>query len=189
MLTLPCSAAFVWAVSERDDQDELSSGWLRVLDSECALLHFPPISPCSWPSSLPSYLKLFSISPHCPADFGEISLLTEHFISRQVYCWEVNHVTSQMVLMVKNSIANAGDTRDAGSISGSGRCPGEGNGNPLLYSCLENPMDRGAWQATVHRAAELDTTKVSWHVHARSHTHPFVLLTCDLLTTPFKKKI
>ena len=143
MLTLPCSAAFVWAVSERDDQDELSSGWLQVLDSECALLHFPPISPCSWPLSLPSYLKLFSISPHCPADFGEVSLLTEHFISRQVYCWEVNHVTSQMVLVVKNSIANAGDMRDAGSISGSGRCPGGGSDNPLTYSRLGNPMDRG----------------------------------------------
>ena len=52
--------------------------------------------------------------------------------------------------MVKNSPAKAGDTRDAGSILGSGRCPGEINGNPLLYSCLENPMNRGAWQATVH---------------------------------------
>ena len=83
----------------------------------------------------------------------------------------MNHVTSQMVLVVKNSIANAGDTRDEGSISGSGRSPGEGNGNPLLYSCLENPMDRGAWQAIVHRAAELDTTEVSWCTCARAHTH------------------
>ena len=52
--------------------------------------------------------------------------------------------------VVKNSPAKAGDTRDAGSILGSGRCPGEINGNPLLYSCLENPTNRGAWQATVH---------------------------------------
>ena len=52
-----------------------------------------------------------------------------------------------MVLVVKNLLANAGD---AGSISGLGRCPGGGNGNPLQYSCLENRMDRGAWQATVH---------------------------------------
>ena len=50
--------------------------------------------------------------------------------------------------MVKNLPANAGD---AGSIPGSGRSPGEGNGNPLQYSCLRNPMDGGAWQATVHR--------------------------------------
>ena len=51
---------------------------------------------------------------------------------------------------VKNLPDNIGDTRDAGSIPGSGRSPGEGNGNLLQYSCLENPMDRGAWQATVH---------------------------------------
>ena len=52
--------------------------------------------------------------------------------------------------MVKNPSANAGDTGDVGLISGSGRSPGEGNGNPRLYSCLGNPMDRGAWWATVY---------------------------------------
>ena len=51
--------------------------------------------------------------------------------------------------MVKNPPANAGDIRDADSIPGSGRSPGEGNGNPLQYSCLENSMDRGARWATV----------------------------------------
>ena len=51
---------------------------------------------------------------------------------------------------VVKSLANAGDTRGAGLIAGSGRYPGRGNGNPLQYSCLGNPMDRGAWQATVH---------------------------------------
>ena len=53
--------------------------------------------------------------------------------------------------MIKNLPANAGDTD---SIPGSGRSPGEANGNPLQYSCLENPMDRGAWQATVHRVTK-----------------------------------
>ena len=57
---------------------------------------------------------------------------------------------SQVALVVKNPPANAGDVRDVGSIPGSGRSPGEGNGNLLQYSCLENTMDRGAWQATVH---------------------------------------
>ena len=51
----------------------------------------------------------------------------------------------------KESAYNAGDTRDSGAIPRLRRFPGEGNGNPLQYSCLENPMDRGAWQATVHR--------------------------------------
>ena len=57
---------------------------------------------------------------------------------------------TKVVLVVKNPPANAGDTRNTGSIPGSGRSPGEGNGNPLQCSCLENSMDRGAWQATVH---------------------------------------
>ena len=52
--------------------------------------------------------------------------------------------------MVKNPPANAGDIRDMGSIPGLGRSPGGGNGNPLQYSCLENPMDRGVWWTMVH---------------------------------------
>ena len=57
--------------------------------------------------------------------------------------------------MVKNPPANAGDTEDPGLIPGSGRSPGEGNGNPLQYSCLENPTDRGAWWAEVHGVARV----------------------------------
>ena len=60
--------------------------------------------------------------------------------------------------------ASACSTGDLGSIPGMGRSPGEGNGNPLQYSCLENPMDGGAWWATVHRVAELDTTE-QLHFH------------------------
>ena len=59
-----------------------------------------------------------------------------------------------MVLVVKNPPASLGDLRDVGSVLGSGRSPGEGYGNPLQYCCLENPMGRGAWQATVHRVAK-----------------------------------
>ena len=54
------------------------------------------------------------------------------------------HEASQVTLMIKNPPANAGDIRDTGSVPGLGRSPGEGHGNPLQYSCLENPMDRGA---------------------------------------------
>ena len=56
--------------------------------------------------------------------------------------------------MVKNLPASAGTIRDVGSTPGSGRSPAGGHGNPLQYSCLENPMDRGAWQASVHGVAK-----------------------------------
>ena len=62
-----------------------------------------------------------------------------------------------MALVVKNLPANAGDVRDASSIPGLGRSPGGGHGHPLQYSCLENPMDRGAWQATFHKVTKSRT--------------------------------
>ena len=61
--------------------------------------------------------------------------------------------------LVKSPPASAGDAGDSGEIPGSGRSPGEGNGNPLQYSCLGNPMDRGAWRAAVHGLKELDMTE------------------------------
>ena len=70
----------------------------------------------------------FSVpTPHCKCDF-----------------------VAQVALVVKNPPANSGNTRDASSISGSGRCSAGGNGNSFQYFCLENSMDRGAWWATVH---------------------------------------
>ena len=59
-----------------------------------------------------------------------------------------------MALVVKNLLVNAGEVRDTGLIPGWGKSPGGSHGNPLQYSCLENPMDRGAWWATVHRVAK-----------------------------------
>ena len=67
----------------------------------------------------------------------------------QVYC--------QVAIVVRNLPANAGDTRDLGSISGLGQSPGGGYGNPLQHSCLENPMERGGWQATVLGVAKSRT--------------------------------
>ena len=75
--------------------------------------------------------------------------------------WE-ERGASQRALVVKNPPANAGDTRDAGSIPGLGRSPGGGHGNPLRYSCLENPMDKGAWWATVPGVAQ-SRTRLSVH--------------------------
>ena len=62
-----------------------------------------------------------------------------------------------MVLVVKNLPANAGDIRDTGLIPGSGRSTGGGHGNPLQYSCLENPMDREVWRAMVHGVTKSQT--------------------------------
>ena len=67
----------------------------------------------------------------------------------------------------KESACNAGDL---GLIPQLGRPPGEGNGNPLQYSCLENPMDRGAWRATVHGVTK-SWTRLSVHTHTHTHTH------------------
>ena len=73
-----------------------------------------------------------------------------------------------MALVVKNPPANAGDIRDAGSIPRLGRSPGGGHGNQLQYSCLENPMRSGAWQATVHGVAKGWTLlkRLSMHAHS-----------------------
>ena len=69
--------------------------------------------------------------------------------------------------MVKNLPANVGDIKDAGSGSGSGRSSEGGNSKPLQYSCLENPMDRGAWRATVHgvKKSQTQLERLSMHAH------------------------
>ena len=68
---------------------------------------------------------------------------------------------SQAAVVVKNPPADAGDTRDADLIPGPGRSSGDGHGNPLQYSCLENPLDKGAWWTTVHGVAELYTSEMT----------------------------
>ena len=77
-----------------------------------------------------------------------------------------------MALAVNNPPANAGDIKDVGSIPGSGRFPGGGHGNPLQYSCLVNPMDRGAWWATVHRVAKSWT----WLKRLTMHAYFYVFI-------------
>ena len=85
---------------------------------------------------------------------------------------------SQVALMVKNPPSKAGDPRDVGLIPGSKRSPRGGNGYPLQYSCLENPMDREAWQAAVHGVAK------SWTQLNRctfTHTHAHTMLGTGLI--------
>ena len=88
---------------------------------------------------------------------------------RNINSFMVSIWASQVALVVKNLPANTGDIRDAGSIPGLGRSPGEGSDNSLQYSCLENPMDRGAWQATVHRVTK------SWTQLKQLSTHTLIL--------------
>ena len=76
---------------------------------------------------------------------------------------------SQGALVVKNPSANAGDIRDVGLIPGLGRSPGGGYGSPLQYSCLENPMDRGAWRATVYGVTKSRTQLKRLIMHAHAH--------------------
>ena len=70
----------------------------------------------------------------------------------------------------KEYACNAGDTKVTGLIPGLGRSPGEGNGNPLQYSCLENSLDRGAWWVTVHGVTESDMTEQLTHICMDVHT-------------------
>ena len=77
-----------------------------------------------------------------------------------------DHGLCQVVLVVKKLPTSALDIRDTGSIPESGRSPGEEHGNPLQYSCLENPMDRGAWWAAVHRVTKSWTRLMQLSTHA-----------------------
>ena len=85
-----------------------------------------------------------------PSDIQQVFIGYHHILKRTGFPG-----VSQMALLVKNPFANTGDVRDMGLIPGSGRSPGEGHDNPLQYSCLENPMDRGTW--TVHGVTESQT--------------------------------
>ena len=78
-------------------------------------------------------------------------------LKQRQYIWTYPQAKQSPRLVVKKLPDNEGDIRYAGSVPGSGRSPGGGHGNPLQYPSLENPMDTGAWQATVHRVAK------SWH--------------------------
>ena len=85
---------------------------------------------------------------------GATSPLPGNVLGVQILKSHLKPKASQVAVGVKNMPANAGDMRDLGLIPGWGRSPGGGQGNPLQYSCLENPMDRGVCQVTVHRVAQ-----------------------------------
>ena len=113
-------------------------------------------SPCPWEPSV----RTKDFSAACVTSVSLRSFLALTYFLSAGSIW-----AAQVALTVKNPPANSGDRRDAGSIPGWGRSPGGGNGNPLQYSCLENPMDRGAWWS--------DTTEPTSHaggIHADPHS-------------------
>ena len=99
--------------------------------------------------------------------------ITEFMSCQPILCrplscrWKTyGELQQELVLVVKNQPASTGNLRNTGSIPGSERFPGGGHGNPLQYSCLENPMDRGGWWATVHRVAKSQTQMKPLSMHA-----------------------
>ena len=98
---------------------------------------------------------------------GEVKQLCMHLLSK---------LASQVALVINNPPANAGDMTEVGLIPGLGRYPGEGHGNPLQYSWLENPVDRGAWWAIVHRVMK-SQTQLKWLSTKCSYAN-FLLFVC-----------
>ena len=102
-----------------------------------------------------------------------------------VFCFMCILRASQVAVVVKNLPANAGDIRDVGLIPGSGRSSGVGNDSSLQYSCLENPMDRGVWQATV-RGVSKSRARLK---HAWTHAYVFYTVNFVIFSFPFHRGI
>ena len=145
--------------SSPDTQNSVLKRWLFnwLLSSVSS---FSCLSPGSSHIFLPEFLDTFISSlthpyVHHPSIYSVTSLHS---------CYEPIRA-SQLVLVIKNLPANAGDRKDAGSIPGLGGSSGVGHGNPLQYSCLENPMDREVWQAIVHSVTKSRTQLKQLSVH------------------------
>ena len=108
------------------------------------------------------------------------------FIHTHTCCWGGGASQVAMLVISNMVIVSAGDVRDGGLIPRLGKCPGEGNGNPLQYSCLENPMDGGAWQATVHRVEKSKThlKRLSMHLHVYMYVLVFLPVKLELFLKP-----
>ena len=139
----------------------------RTAQTHAALNHWPTLKKGCPGGALPHNRLIMgdvnSAMGHIsPCDGAEASLHCLYSVSLQC-------------LVVKNPPANAGDTRDMGRIPGSGRSPGGGHGNPLQCSRLESPLNRGAWQAIVHRVAKSwtwlsDWIELNFHLTSSSHS-------------------
>ena len=147
--------------------------------SWCPSVVIPPVSlpvsvSCPFRTlNLPTPLPLLP-SLVFPVDYKLAPLLKQ--VTLYMSSVFFNLWASHVALLVKNPPANAGHTRDMGSLPGLGRFPGVGNGTPVQYSCLENYIGRGTWQSmdlvTVHGTSK-SQTQLSMHTWARVHTHTF----------------
>ena len=141
---------------------------------ECPL----PPAPSPTPLLHPLLLHGHRVPRWAPCVIQQLSMLTYWLL--------------QMVLVVKNLPTNTGDVGDTDFIPGLGRCPGGGHGNPLRYSSLENPMDPGAWWATVHGlpraghdwAAKCTHALARARAHTHTHTRWLRLQCCCLILSP-----
>ena len=131
VLVGPCALQTLWG------ERLLHLFQLLVAPANLGLCRNSPIS------AVVTWLLFLCVSVSQPAPSCEV--MATGFRAQPAPVW-----ASQLMLVVKNLSANAGDARDTGSTLGSRRSPGEGNGNPFRYSCLENPMDRGARQTYFH---------------------------------------
>ena len=126
------------------------------------------VLPARWLVPLPWYLVSHSMNVQLESIL-EFTSFSNYPLSILLPFDPFTSWSPQVVLVVKSPAANAGDLRDVSLISGSRRSPGGGQHNPLQYSCLENPMDRGAWRATVHGLAKSWT----WLEQLSTHANPF----------------
>ena len=125
---------------------------------------------CQWPLT---WFSLYQGHRSWPCNVNFL-FITYSFCNHFFYCICAHSQASQRALVVQNLPASAEDARELGWISGLGRPPGEGNGNPLRYSCLRNPMDRRAWRATVHEVTK-STQPGTW-LSMHAHTCTFSLV-------------
>ena len=129
-------------------------------------------------------LPFLIISEMAPRSLRKTFLCCE--TSKRLVCLHLTEA-SQVTLVVKNPPANAGDTRDEGSIPGLGRSLGVGNGNPLQYSCLETSMNRGTWWTTDHGIAK-SQTGVNTHTHTPPHTYRGRICNCKFSKVNIPRK-
>ena len=143
-----------------------------------AQVHSLPGPPISRVSHIASWTSILKILPCDTVKFRPGSLGNWQTIGISIsnyWCnWILPPQKSELPRWLRDKESTC-SARDTGSIPGTGRSPGGGHGNPLQNSCLENPMDSGAWQATVHGAAKSRTRLKRLSTHARTHTHTHIL--------------